>query len=246
MRFDLQQILHALLMSTSEALSIRDIQGVITRYHQQHHEASTEAEDPSPAPPFPDGRPEAQQGEITDILAQVPAMLTATQIRDAMDELAGKLADQNAPYRLIQGAAGYRIVVSPHLAEWVRLLRNEARPLRLSNAALETLAIIAYRQPVTRAELEAIRGVSIDSALGKLHELELVYVSGRAELPGRPLQYATTDKFLEYTGIRSLSELPASDVLSPHQLNAWIYEATQPRRPPSDREMGLAEETADP
>lgn len=236
MRFNLQHILHALLMSTSEPLSIREIQGVITRYHQQRAESP---EDPEEV--LEPGRPDDGQEEITGIIDQVPSLLTATQIRDAMDELAAHLVESKATYRLTQGAAGYRFVVAPDYAEWVRLLRNENRPMRLSNAALETLAIVAYRQPVTRAEIEAIRGVSADSALNKLQELELIYVAGRAELPGRPLHFATTDKFLDFTGIRGLEELPASDVLSPAQLSDWIHQATQGKRDLSDRDMGLAE-----
>ncbi|MGF1452032.1 MAG: SMC-Scp complex subunit ScpB [Opitutales bacterium] len=236
MRFNLQRILHALLMSTSEPLSIRDIQGVITRYHQQRIDVEDDPEEVEP--PGDDG-----QEEIADIMDQVPSLLTATQIRDAMDELSAELVEQDATYRLVQGAAGYRFVVAPGYAEWVRLLRNENRPMRLSNAALETLAIVAYRQPVTRAEIEAIRGVSVDGPLSKLQELELVYVAGRAELPGRPLHFATTEKFLDFTGIRGLEELPASDVLSPAALSDWIHQATQGKGDLSDHDMGLAEET---
>ncbi|MGA2053068.1 MAG: SMC-Scp complex subunit ScpB, partial [Opitutales bacterium] len=135
------------------------------------------------------------------------------------------------------------LAVAPEYAEWVRLLRDAPRPLRLSQAALETLALVAYRQPVTRAEIEAVRGVAADSALTRLLELELVYVSGRADLPGRPIQYATTDKFLELCGVRSLEELPATDVVAPGQLNEWIRRATLPpeeQQMLSDADMGLA------
>ena len=103
--------------------------------------------------------------------------------------------------------------------------------------------MIAYRQPVTRAEIEAVRGVAADSALSRLMELELVFVSGRAELPGRPIQYATTNKFLELCGVRSLEELPATDVVAPGQLNEWIRRATLPLEEQqllSDADMGLA------
>jgi segregation and condensation protein B len=143
----------------------------------------------------------------------------------------------------MQGPTGFRLVVAPEYGEWVRLLRDAPKPLRLSQASLETLALVAYRQPVTRAEIEAVRGVATDSALNRLLELELVYVSGRAELPGRPIQYATTVKFLEFCGIRSLEELPATDVLTPAQLNEWIRRATEPQAQPellSDADMGLA------
>jgi segregation and condensation protein B len=86
--------------------------------------------------------------------------------------------------------------------------------------------------------MEAIRGVSVDSALNRLLELELVSITGRADLPGRPIQYGTTDKFLDFTGLRTLGELPASDVLSPAQISEWITRATTPVAV-GDAEMGL-------
>ncbi|MGE9292697.1 MAG: SMC-Scp complex subunit ScpB [Puniceicoccales bacterium] len=236
MEFNLKKILKALLLSNSEPLSIRDIQAVITRYHEQ-----AEAEPPEPEAEEPSGEGDGQ-GVIEPILQQVPSLLTATQIRDAMDAIAHELEDQREVYRLLQGPAGYRIATSPEYADWVRLMRNEAKPMKLSQAAMETLSIIAYRQPVTRAEMEAIRGVSVDSAVSKLLELELILVTGRADLPGRPIQYGTTDKFLEFIGVRSIEELPASDVLSPTQITEWFRRSTQEDEPLTDKDVGLPEE----
>jgi segregation and condensation protein B len=145
-------------------------------------------------------------------------------------------------YRVIEGPSGYQIVTAPQFAEFVRLLRGEPRPMKLSSAALETLSIVAYRQPVTRAEMEAIRGVAVDGPLHRLIELELVHVTGRAELPGRPIQYGTTEKFLEFTGIKALDELPASDVLSNHQIDDWMRRSEEPEEEISDEDMGLAKE----
>lgn len=235
MVFNLKKILKALLFSTSEPLSIRDIQAVITRYHEQ---ADDEPEDE----PVVEGAPqsgEGEQAELDGIMRQVPSLLTATQIRDGMDAIAQELIDEEAVYRLIQGPAGYRLTTAPEYADWVRLFRKEPKPMKLSQAAMETLAIIAYRQPVTRAEMEAIRGVSIDSALNKLLELELAHVVGRADLPGRPIQYGSSDKFLEYTGTRSIEELPASDVLSSGQITEWIRQTTRREEPISDTDVGL-------
>ncbi|MEM8550382.1 MAG: SMC-Scp complex subunit ScpB [Verrucomicrobiota bacterium] len=236
MAFNLKKILKALLLSNSEPLSIRDIQAVITRYHQQ-------AESEPPEPPLEDAEPKDEdgQGVIEPILEQVPSLLTATQIRDAMDEIAQELEDRREVTRLLQGPAGYRITTAPEYADWVRLLRNEAKPMKLSQAAMETLAIVAYRQPVTRAEMEAIRGVSVDSAVNKLLENELLLVTGRADLPGRPIQYGTTDKFLEFIGVRSIEELPASDVLSPSQITEWFRQSTQ-QEDLTDKDVGLPEE----
>ncbi len=237
MEFNLKKIIKALLLSTSEAVSIKDIQKVVQRYHAQAvHEKSEEGATPSNDAPAPSEAP--VQEVIQDIINQVPTLLTATQIREAVDILEAEMRDSNDSARILQGPEGFRLVISPAYADWVRLLRGEPRPQRLSPASLETLSIIAYRQPVTRPEMEAIRGVSVDSALNRLLELELVAVTGRADLPGRPIQYGTTDKFLDFTGLRTLGELPASDVLSPAQISEWITRATTPVAV-GDAEMGL-------
>lgn len=238
MEFDLKKTLLALLHSTNEPLSIKDVQAVISRYHEQAEQLLEEQEESGEETSAAD---EDGQGVMRDLLDQVPSLLTSAQIRDAMETIASELREEESVYRLQEGPNGYRLAISPRYAEWVRLLRDEPRPQRLSPAAMETLAIVAYRQPVTRSEIEAIRGVSADSALTKLLERELVYVVGRADLPGRPLQYGTTDTFLEYCGVRSIEELPASDVLSPNQITEWIRTATMPEEQISDSDVGLAE-----
>ena len=237
--FNLKKIIKALLLSTSEAVSIKDIQKVVQRYHAQSASESTE-ERPTAEPGTASGPVATQpvQEVIQDIIDQVPTLLTATQIREAVDALEVEMREANDASRILQGPEGFRLVISPVYADWVRLLRGEPRPQRLSPAALETLSIVAYRQPVTRPEMEAIRGVSVDSALNRLMELEFVAVTGRADLPGRPIQYGTTDKFLDFTGLRTLGELPASDVLSPAQISEWITRATTPVAV-GDVEMGL-------
>ena len=237
--FNLKKIIKALLLSTSEAVSIKDIQKVVQRYHAQSASESTE-ERPTAEPGTASGPVATQpvQEVIQDIIDQVPTLLTATQIREAVDALEVEMREANDASRILQGPEGFRLVISPVYADWVRLLRGEPRPQRLSPAALETLSIVAYRQPVTRPEMESIRGVSVDSALNRLMELEFVAVTGRADLPGRPIQYGTTDKFLDFTGLRTLGELPASDVLSPAQISEWITRATTPVAV-GDVEMGL-------
>ena len=245
--FNLKKIIKALLLSTSEAVSIKDIQKVVQRYHAQSASESTEERpgaEPGNAPAAVATQP--VQEVIQDIIDQVPTLLTATQIREAVDALEVEMREANDASRILQGPEGFRLVISPVYADWVRLLRGEPRPQRLSPAALETLSIVAYRQPVTRPEMEAIRGVSVDSSLNRLMELEFVAVTGRADLPGRPIQYGTTDKFLDFTGLRTLGELPASDVLSPAQISEWITRATTPVVV-GDAEMGLpAADTSTP
>jgi len=238
--FNLKRVLKALLLSTSEPLSIKDIQKVVQRHHDERRPAEAGvATSGAPADPA-DGDPASVQEVIRDIIDQVPTLITATQIREAMEQLDAEFVQAADVCRVLQGPEGFRLVVAPDHADWVRLLRGEVRPQRLSPAALETLAIVAYRQPVTRADMEAIRGVSVESALQRLLELELVQVTGRADLPGRPLTYGTTERFLDFTGLRSLGELPASDVLSPAQISEWITRATAPAGP-AEGELGLAE-----
>lgn len=224
MDFDLKKTLEALLLSTAEPISLKDVVKIFARYHEELLEArETEAAD------------EAFE-------QAVPSLVTQAQIRDALEALTGEAEVEDKAYRVVEGPNGYQIVTAPQFADFVRLMRGEPRPMKLSPAALETISIVAYRQPVTRAEMEAIRGVSIDSALNKLLELELVHVTGRAELPGRPIQYGTTDKFLEFTGIKELDELPASDVLSNHQIDDWMRRSDEPEEDISDEDVGLMKE----
>ena len=237
MSFNLKKILKSLLFSTSQPLSIKDIQAVVARFHD---EASAAEKAAAGQQQVPDVLPDEEQTVIEDIIAQVPTLLTATQIREAMDAIAAELDEAGEVFRLVQSSSGFKFVISKEYSNWVRLLRNDPRPQKLSRAAMETLAIIAYRQPVTRAEIEAIRGVGADSAITRLAEKDLIYVSGRADLPGRPIQYSTTQNFLDYAGVNSLDELPASDVLSPTQISEWIRRASAPA--PRDGDVGLPSE----
>lgn len=130
------------------------------------------------------------------------------QIAEAMRGLQEEYAAQERGFRIVESAAGWKVVTAPEAAPWVRQLFPENRPARLSPSALETLAIVAYRQPINRADIEAVRGVNVDGVMQTLLERGLVRIAGRAELPGRPLLYGTTEFFLEHFGLRSLDELP--------------------------------------
>lgn len=234
MAFHLPSVLKALLFSSGQPLSVKDIQDVFARFHEQR-QAPVEPE-PSAGAPAPDAATEVDEAPI--LPAEIPNLVTAAEIRDAMESVSEVLESNGDVYLLDESAKGYRIVTNPQFAPWVRALRNEPPPARLTVSSLETLAVVAYRQPVTRSEIEAVRGVSADAGLNKLLERELIYITGRAELPGRPLQYSTTDKFMEFVGVKSLVELPASDVLSPRQIDEWLKDAMNPTIP-GDVEMGL-------
>lgn len=207
----------------------------------------TDVAAPVPEAGLPAAAPEAAEVLLTpaqddpELYADVPSLITATQIREAMDQIAAELRASDDGILLIEGNAGFRIVTHPRFARWVRILRQEPPPVKLSQSAIETLAVVAYRQPVTRGEIETIRGVSAEGGINKLLERELVYIVGRADSPGRPIQYGTTDQFLEFVGIKSLDELPASDVLSSRQIDEWLKSSSNSHTP-TDTDMGLADE----
>jgi segregation and condensation protein B len=136
------------------------------------------------------------------------ARTVEAEVAAALEQLKIEYIEQERAFQLVEKAEGWQLATDPKYAQWVRQLFPEAKPARLSAPALETLAIIAYRQPITRADVEAVRGVTIDGVLQTLMERGLVKISGRAEIPGRPLLYETTQFFLDHFGLRTLDELP--------------------------------------
>ena len=138
---------------------------------------------------------------------------TPALIADLVRELNAEYLRESRAFQVQEVAGGFRVVTRPEYATWVRELRGAGASPRLSQAALETLSIVAYKQPVTRAELESIRGVAVEGVLKTLVERELVRIVGREEGLGRPLLYGTTDHFLEYFGLPSLDALPRPDEL---------------------------------
>lgn len=161
--------------------------------------------------------------EIKRVLAQTAeqrggmtidyAKATDKQIQDALDELGRDLAERKAGFHLIEVAGGWRLENDAACGPWLRVMLQKGKGTRLSLAALETLAIVAYRQPCVRSEIEAVRGVAVDQILKNLLELGLVRVVGRSDLPGRPWMFGTTQKFMEHFGLKSLDELPGTDDL---------------------------------
>src|SRR5256885_14814773 len=136
------------------------------------------------------------------------ARATESEIGAALEELKIEYVQEQRAFQIIEKAEGWQLVTDPVFARWVRQLFPAPKPARLSAPALETLAIIAYRQPITRADVEAVRGVNIDGVVQTLMERGLVKIAGGAEIPGRPLLYETTQFFLDHFGLRSLDELP--------------------------------------
>jgi len=123
-------------------------------------------------------------------------------------ELISDYSVRNAGLFIVEVAEGYQMVTNPACAPWVKKLLSTSVPKKLSQSSLETMAIIAYKQPIIKAEIEAIRGVNSDGVVKTLLDKRLVKILGRKEVPGRPLMYGTTKEFLQYFGLKDLSELP--------------------------------------
>jgi len=175
----LVRVIEALLFSAQKPLSTKEIVDVL-------HNAGAEDEF------SPNEFAKVRQAEVAAVIEQLKV----------------EYIEHEHGFQLAEKAEGWQLTSDPKYAQWVRALFPAPKPSRLSSPALETLAIIAYRQPITRADVEAVRGVTIDGVLQTLMERGLVKISGRAEIPGRPLLYETTEFFLDHFGLRNLDELP--------------------------------------
>jgi len=142
-------------------------------------------------------------------------LATGRDIEQLVKELAEEYAQGNRPMELRFIAGGWQFSTRKEFSPWVRKLYRDKTTLRLSNSALETLSVVAYKQPITRSEIEEIRGVEVSGVLETLLERKLVKIVGRKETIGRPLLYGTTQEFLRHFGLSHLSELPALEELVP-------------------------------
>jgi segregation and condensation protein B len=177
----LKRVVEAILFASQRPVSTKDLQSILKSTAEAHRD------DPA--------------------LAAL-AGIREPALRTAIEDLGAECAAASHTYELRESAAGWQLVTKPEFAPWLRQLFPEYRSARLSGPALETLAIIAYRQPVTRANIEAIRGVAVDGVVQTLLDRGLVKIAGRAEIPGRPLLYETTENFMDHFGLRNLDELP--------------------------------------
>src|SRR5215471_5539276 len=184
---ELKFILEAILFSAQKPLSLKELRDVFA------------------------GAPEHSDGTET---ARALRKVKEETLTAALEELAREHEQAGRSYRLVCVAGAWQFVTQPDYAPWLKaLIGHKSRPPRLSQPALETLAIIAYRQPLTRAEIEQVRGVTVDGVMQTLLERGLVEQVGRAEVVGRPMTYGTTALFLEYFGLRCLEDLPTADEL---------------------------------
>jgi len=188
----LSRVIEALLFSAQKPLSIRELTAAI--------KGAGAEEDPAAAGPNEFAR--VAEGEIAV----------------ALEELKVAYVQEQRAFQITEKAEGWQLATDAAFARWVRQLFPVPKPARLTAPGLETLAIIAYRQPITRADVEAVRGVNIDGVLQTLMERGLVKIAGRAEIPGRPLLYETTQFFLDHFGLRNLDELPNVEELRTRHL----------------------------
>jgi segregation and condensation protein B len=181
---------------------------------------------------------ETEDGKTPQALPEWLTQLAATSpeaISQALAELNQAYAASQRAFTLIEQPKGWKIFTKPEYGEFVRQLFPDRKPERFSGPAMETLAIIAYRQPITKAAIEAVRGVACDGMLQKLLDRDLIRIGGRAELPGRPLLYETTELFFEHFGIRSINDLPNSS-----ELRTVKLPDPQAAQPGADIEQQLA------
>ncbi|MFM8357988.1 MAG: SMC-Scp complex subunit ScpB [Verrucomicrobiota bacterium] len=184
---ELKYILEALLFTSQKPLSVPELRDILTR---------------------------AADEEGADEAARALRKLPLEQLEAALAGLAAEHESAARSFRLVCVAGSWQFVTRPDHAPWLRaFLGVKNRPARLSQPALETLAIVAYRQPITRAEIEQIRGVAVDGVMATLKERGLIVEAGRAEVIGRPMQFATGPGFLEYFGLADLQALPSADEL---------------------------------
>jgi len=135
-------------------------------------------------------------------------VISADDIEQLVESINKQLEEQTRPFRILKIAGGFNYTTKQEYAKYIGYLSTEKSKRRLSQSALETLAIIAYKQPITKPEIEMIRGVNADYIMNTLLEKSLISISGRAETVGRPLLYGTTDDFLKYFGLNKLTDLP--------------------------------------
>lgn len=158
----------------------------------------------------------------------------STQIEETIQELVNEYEHINKPIFIQNVAGGWRMATRKKYGEWVKILFAKDITYKLSNASLETLAIVAYRQPVTIQEIEVIRGVSSGGVIRGLLEKALVKIAGRKEALGRPVLYRTTEKFLEYFGLESISDIPPLEELG---IDKEVEELINERKSSDDTEI---------
>lgn len=197
----LSTILESLLIASQEPLSSEEMARLVRARVAEAEDVLIRETDEgaSPAP-------------LADWLTAL-SQTTPEQVAEAVAELNRHYEQSQRAFMILERPTGWKVYTRSDFGDFVRHLFPGRKPERLSGPAMETLAIVAYRQPITKAAIEAVRGVSCDGMIQKLLDRDLVRIGGRADLPGRPLLYQTTDLFFEHFGINSIDDLPNASEL---------------------------------
>lgn len=232
---DLSAVIEALLVASEEPLTSSELARLVRARLADLEDGGAEEE-----------QDYGKSGELADDLKQLSA-IDEEAVIEAVANLNKKYDRGKRSFSIIERSKGWKIYTRPEFGGFIRQLFPGLKPRRLSPPAMETLAIIAYRQPVTKASIEHVRGVSTDSILQKLLDRELVKIDGRADLPGRPLLYATTDFFFEHFGIKSIDELPNSAELRAVELpEPPLPEADEDSADGEEKQLALVEPSGEP
>lgn len=211
----LHEILGALILGADHAITVREIRRILEAVAQDHRAEAGEG----PAVSDEELLAAAEAGaspasETDDAGPEEDTVSGATgidgrAIKEAFARLRDLVRGAGLGMDLVEVSGGYRLQTSAACGPWVRRMLNRGKPQRISRPMIETLAIIAYRQPISRSEIESIRGVSVGHVVKALMEMQLVRILGRSDLPGRPFLFGTTATFLDHFGLKSLNELNA-------------------------------------
>ncbi len=219
----LSAIVEALLIASQNPLTSEELARLVrSRVAEAEDVRARETEDGKEPPALPDWLPAL-------------AATSSEQIIEAIGSLNQSYLETQRSFTILERPKGWKLYTRLEFGDFVRQLFPGRKPERMSGPAMETLAIIAYRQPITKAAIEAVRGVACDGMIQKLLDRDLIRIGGRAELPGRPLLYETTDLFFEHFGIRSIDDLPNASELRKVKLPD-----PEEVKPASDPEQQLA------
>jgi segregation and condensation protein B len=222
----LSAIVEALLIASQEPLTAEEIARLVrARVAEADDVRARESED---------GK---QPAELPGWLSALAAT-SAQQAAEAIAQLNATYLETQRSFTILERPKGWKLYTRLEFGDFVRQLFPGRKPERMSGPAMETLAIIAYRQPITKAAIEAVRGVACDGMLQKLLDRDLIRIGGRAELPGRPLLYETTDLFFEHFGIRSIDDLPNASEL--RKVNLPAPEEITPTNGDLEQQLALS------
>ncbi len=233
----LTAIIEALLVASESPLGAEEIARLVrSRVAEAEDVHARENEDGNAPEPMPEW------------LVSMAAT-SAEEVVAAIGALNAHYEETSRAFAILERAKGWKLYTRPEYGEFIRQMFPGRKPERLSGPAMETLAIIAYRQPITKAAIEAVRGVSCDGMIQKLLDRDLIRIGGRAELPGRPLLYETTELFFEHFGIRTIDDLPNASELRRVKLPeapAENPECTEPAGEDPEKQLALTATTESP